>query len=728
VIAMPAGTKKPIEENWGNKPTTRLPEGYKNLGMIHGWNKTVCIDLDNLEQSIVAFESLGIDIQQLCSHAPAWHGNPHNRIKYLFKIPEGASIRREVLNVHGRTVFELRGDTNGKQLQDVIPPSVHPDGYSYQWVNPLVPLAELPELPSELLKVWDEFDGIEAGLMAILGDYSKEIANYERMGGGNTSDKTRALIAEYNNRHPVTELLERAGYKPPKRGQTKWLCPTSESGTPGVWISDDERLCYSHHGSDVLGDGKAHDAFDVLRICLHDGSFDEAKQEAFEEIGDVGDEVPVITPDELAQGQKPAANDEPSNLSRNGHEPPKNGYDGLAKRLPGFLKRIYDYYEDTAYKPYPPFGIATALSAMSTLTQNHYFVDGYNLGINLYHILVAHTGFGKEGPRAAIKNLLHECELSGVIAESIASGPAIKKRLSKDRTLMLMADEIGSMLASTVGKNADQHQTGVLKELRTLYSSATTVIGGHHYADSSKDIPPIAYPFVNLLGTSTPLQLMDGISLNQIENGLINRLIMIEAVGDPDRRERRRPIKPPEDLVHDLKEFIMRRHNYPQEIQVTSEADQLIRASELYQDDLLKQDSELSGLYGRLNENTIRVAAVLAVAEVPEKPIMTAQHVEWAKQYVYSAAQAMEKSFSDNFYESEIDKQIKKVIKTIRTYKDSIWVPKSHISRETRLSKRHLDEHLSTLMDRELIEERKEAANDKKAGRPTRYFRMLDAG
>ena len=42
---------------------------------------------------------------------------------------------------------------SGKTVQDLIPPSIHPDGHQYQWMGKGDPL-QIPEIPTSLLNLW----------------------------------------------------------------------------------------------------------------------------------------------------------------------------------------------------------------------------------------------------------------------------------------------------------------------------------------------------------------------------------------------------------------------------------------------------------------------------------------------------------------------------------------------------------------------------------------------
>jgi len=75
--------------------------------------------------------------------------------------------------------------------------------------------------------------------------------------------------------------LERNGYRRVSAG--RWICPDSPTGAAGV-VALHGRI-YSHHASDILGDGHAHDSFDVLRLLEHNGDAREAARSAARELG-----------------------------------------------------------------------------------------------------------------------------------------------------------------------------------------------------------------------------------------------------------------------------------------------------------------------------------------------------------------------------------------------------------------------------------------------------------
>ncbi|MGH8565663.1 MAG: YfjI family protein [Gammaproteobacteria bacterium] len=89
-----------------------------------------------------------------------------------------------------------------------------------------------------------------------------------------------SVIAAFNKAHPVEELLTRYHYTP---HGTRWVSPTRSTGLAGVVILDGR--AFSHHASDPLADGHAHDAFDIFLIIEHGRDTRSAIKAAAEDVG-----------------------------------------------------------------------------------------------------------------------------------------------------------------------------------------------------------------------------------------------------------------------------------------------------------------------------------------------------------------------------------------------------------------------------------------------------------
>ena len=164
-VPIPAGMKGPITAGWNQRSSciTDATEAHRlsgNVGIAHAYCKTptCAVDIDDGKEALRFLAAKGITLKELLTtRGPAvmWSGRP-NSLKAIFRLPNcvGPLITKTV-KVDGKTILEFRCATaDGKTVQDVIPPSVHPSGTHYRWVQGS--LESLTELPNELLDLWRE--------------------------------------------------------------------------------------------------------------------------------------------------------------------------------------------------------------------------------------------------------------------------------------------------------------------------------------------------------------------------------------------------------------------------------------------------------------------------------------------------------------------------------------------------------------------------------------------
>ena len=164
-VPIPAGMKGPITAAWNQRSSciTDANEAHRlsgNVGIAHAYCKTptCAFDIDNREEALRYLAGKGIDLNSLLTERDAavmWSGRP-NSLKAIYRLPEGLGpLLTKTVKVNGKTILEFRCATaDGKTVQDIVPPSVHPSGTHYRWVQGS--LESLTELPKELLDLWQE--------------------------------------------------------------------------------------------------------------------------------------------------------------------------------------------------------------------------------------------------------------------------------------------------------------------------------------------------------------------------------------------------------------------------------------------------------------------------------------------------------------------------------------------------------------------------------------------
>lgn len=161
LVPIPMGTKGPRTAGWNLKANAiksqaDLPPGW-GIGLAHAYSGTMAFDIDDWDVTAMVLGLQGIDLQSLydandaviVDSGRAGHG------KLLYKMPLGMALPSKKIIINGTTAYELRCATaNGLTVQDVLPPSIHPDTQQpYRWAGK-GHWMRLPELPQPLLDLW----------------------------------------------------------------------------------------------------------------------------------------------------------------------------------------------------------------------------------------------------------------------------------------------------------------------------------------------------------------------------------------------------------------------------------------------------------------------------------------------------------------------------------------------------------------------------------------------
>ena len=161
IVPIPPGTKGPVHKGWNLRENTiqsqhQLPAGY-GIGIAHAYSGTMALDIDNIDIATVLLQQHGINLTALFDADDAviiQSGKPGHG-KLLYAMPFGLTLPSRKIRQFGVTVYELRcATTNGTTVQDVLPPSIHPETrLPYRWAG-RGHWTRLPTLPSSLVTVW----------------------------------------------------------------------------------------------------------------------------------------------------------------------------------------------------------------------------------------------------------------------------------------------------------------------------------------------------------------------------------------------------------------------------------------------------------------------------------------------------------------------------------------------------------------------------------------------
>jgi P4 family phage/plasmid primase-like protien len=161
LVPIPAGTKGPRHPGWNRRENciTRVDDLGRitgNVGLAHAYSGTCALDVDDFIGARDWLSEQNIDLDALLATDDAVQivsGRP-GRAKLLYRL-ETPLPTVQIKADDGHVLFELRCATAaGLTVQDVLPPSLHPEtGWAYRWKTNGA-ADGLPDLPQSLLALW----------------------------------------------------------------------------------------------------------------------------------------------------------------------------------------------------------------------------------------------------------------------------------------------------------------------------------------------------------------------------------------------------------------------------------------------------------------------------------------------------------------------------------------------------------------------------------------------
>jgi hypothetical protein len=195
LIPIPEGSKGPVNKGWNEKQNviTNPDDAINikhNVGLAHLYCNsyiTATLDIDDYELSKKWLAEHDINLDGLLNADDAVQiisGRP-GRSKLLYKLPSESPrmLTQQITDPESKSmVLEFRcASANGKTVQDLLPPSIHPDtlkpytwGGKGNWKN-------IPTIPFSLFKVW------KRKVSHIAGNFSSVISNNPIIGNVDTT-------------------------------------------------------------------------------------------------------------------------------------------------------------------------------------------------------------------------------------------------------------------------------------------------------------------------------------------------------------------------------------------------------------------------------------------------------------------------------------------------------------------------------------------------------------
>lgn len=356
---------------------------------------------------------------------------------------------------------------------------------------------------------------------------------------------------------------------------------------------------------------------------------------------------------------------------------------------PGLMGEIAQFIYQASPRPVPEIAIAGAVGLMAGICGRAYNVSG--TGLNQYVLLLAPTGTGKEAIASGIDRIINHVQLSVPVANEfigpseIASGQALIKYLSINQSVVSMLGEFGLRLRSMSSDRANGAEIALRRMLLDLYNKSGhgKTVRPSIYADKDKNIADISAPAFSILGESTPDRFYDILTEEMISEGLLPRFMLIEYNGDrPAFNKAAEYLQPPLALIERVATLMANAKTVMANRKVvnvtyTPDAEKMLDAIDKHADKQINSsDKEVTRqLWNRAHIKCLKISALIAVGCNPMEPVITTEHVEWAKNIVEHDIIQLSKKFETGIVgkSSEEVKQIDDMKRIMKQYVSQPW-------------------------------------------------------
>lgn len=336
-------------------------------------------------------------------------------------------------------------------------------------------------------------------------------------------------------------------------------------------------------------------------------------------------------------------------------------------RPPGLVGDLAAFIYAASARPVDEIAITAALAFMAGMCGHAYNVSG--TGVNLYLILLAKTGMGKEGMAGGIDRIIAQMStfdpsqgadgrMFPAIKEyrgpsGIASGPALIKNMARQRSNVTILGEFGYRMQQLV-TSTNPADISLKTAFLDLYNKSGhgNVIYPHVYSDKAQNTEAIEGPALTLLGETTPEIFYSVVDERMISDGLLPRFSIIEYHGErPPLNEAAFTARLPHDVRVRLFDMLTNiaalsvvkavDPNDPNkggnrqvvnvilDPEATNESRGFGMLCDRFINDAL--NDSIRNLWNRAHIKTLKIAALVAIGIAPNYPVISRDAYLWAK-------------------------------------------------------------------------------------------------
>jgi hypothetical protein len=348
----------------------------------------------------------------------------------------------------------------------------------------------------------------------------------------------------------------------------------------------------------------------------------------------------------------------------------------------GLVGEVAEYIYSSSIRPTKAAAIVGALGLVAGISARAFNISG--TGLNLYLVLLAGSGTGKEAMASSIDKLFahvyNKCPSAIMFRgpSQLGSGQGLIKVLEDNPCVLSLFGEFGLTLQAICHPRANPVDLIKRQVLLDAWSKSgpDQYLHPMAYSDKTKNTKTIRSPCFTMIGDSTPDSFFEGLDASHIASGLLPRFSIVEYRGAKRPAKNPRFGHPPtEGLVQKLADLTAAAvtaltSNLSTPVTYSQEALEALNSFDRYVDLVINESSQetVIQLWNRGHLKALKIAAVIAVGLNPYNPVIDGHTAVWAIRFVEEEITTLAGRFADGQVGYGDDKQTSDLMRAIKNY------------------------------------------------------------
>lgn len=404
---------------------------------------------------------------------------------------------------------------------------------------------------------------------------------------------------------------------------------------------------------------------------------------------------------------------------------------------PGLVGEIAQWIVASARRPQPELAIGSALAIVGTVAGRQ-FCGPTKSGTHLYVLGLAPTGTGKDHPLQSISRIMTAAKLGQHLGPSeFISMPAVIKFLMRKPLSICPMDEFGGFMKRINSRRASGFEMAISKIIRTMWSSSFTPFPTPEWAGRDSEL--IFSPAMSMFGASTPEQFYSAMEGAAVEDGTLNRFLLMTGRERPAERDPEYDASQvPASIVDQLRAIYLRAGEMATTFRNDSTTDPAAAGAvrvigwcpdgshKRYQafsgsvEKQMRDDPDRGAFYARTAEMAVRIATIVAIGRLDDEQVRI-EDLEFGIALAQSSAETMATGAADYMADNENQANAQKVIRAIKSRGGRVVQRALLQSLRNSIRPRDLRDLLSSMCDAGQLE-RQEVKHS--SGPPTFWYQV----